>query len=260
LDGLNIALTVCIPMWPQRWLGGLFSELYTRHERGLFTLAEVATVAGSTMRARVAVSRLRKMGLIYVFSAAERKKQYFLGDPILLPYLATGRVRNLDLIRQSRYARLIGLFSVEALQALLAIKSIILYGSASRGVAKSDSDVDLLVLMDSDESVGERIQQLSRVEGSGWTGQELDWLDGHEIYTHISILPLSKEEATRFPPILLDILEDGIPVVDDGTFLDIKGRLQPRLAEAGAKRVFLSPNEWYWDLAPGLAAGEVYAV
>jgi len=221
LDGLNIALTVCIPMWPQRWLGGLFSELYTRHERGLFTLAEVATVAGSTMRARVAVSRLRKMGLIYVFSAAERKKQYFLGDPILLPYLATGRVRNLDLIRQSRYARLIGLFSVE---------------------------------------VGERIQKLSRVEGSGWTGQELDWLDGHEIYTHISILPLSKEEATRFPPILLDILEDGIPVVDDGTFLDIKGRLQPRLAEAGAKRVFLSPNEWYWDLAPGLAAGEVYAV
>ena len=247
-------------MWPQRWLGSLFSELCTRHGRGLFTLAAVVNLVGSEARARVAVSRLRRMGLIYVFSVAERKRQYFLGDPILLPYVATGRLGNLEVVTQSRYARLIGLFSVEALEAFPAINAIVLYGSVSRGVAKSDSDVDLLVLMDSDESVGDRIQQLSRVEGSGWTGQELDWLDGHEIYTHISILPLSKEEATRFPPILLDILEDGIPVVDDGTFLDIKGRLQPRLAEAGAKRVFLSPNEWYWDLAPGLAAGEVYAV
>lgn len=247
-------------MWPQRWLGDLFSELYSRHKRDLFTLAEVVTVVGSTTRARVAVSRLKKMGLIHVFSVAERRRQYFLGDPILLPYLATGRLHNLDLIRQSRYARLIGLFSVEALQALPAIKSVVLYGSVSGGAAKSDSDVDLLVLMDSDASVGERIQQLFRVEGSGLTCQELDWLDSHEIYTHISILPLTKEEAMRFPPILLDILEDGIPIVDDGTFLDIKGKLQPRLVEAGAKRVFLSPNEWYWDLAPGLAAGELYAV
>jgi predicted nucleotidyltransferase len=247
-------------MWPQRWLGDLFSELYIRHRRDLVTLAEIATLVGSTTRARVAVSRLRKIGLIYVFSVAERRKQYFLADPILLPYLATGRVHNLDLIRQSRYARLIGLFSVEALQALPAIRSVVLYGSVSRGVAKSESDVDLLVLMDSEESVGERIQRLSRVEGSGWTGQELDWLDNHGIYTHISILPLTKEEAMRFPPILLDVLEDGIPIVDDGTFLDIKGRLQPRLVEAGAKRVFISPNEWYWDLAPRLAAGEAYAV
>jgi len=247
-------------MWPQRWLGDIFSELYARHGRDLFTLAEIVTLVGSTARARVAVSRLRKMGLIHVFSVVERRKQYFLGDPILLPYLSTGRLRNLDLIRQSRYTRLIGLFSAEALQALLAVKSVVLYGSVSRAVAKSDSDVDLLVLMESEESVGERIQRLSRVEDSGWTRQELDWLDDHGIYTHISILPLTEEEAMRFPPILLDILQDGIPIVDDGTFLDIKGKLQPRLVEAGAKRVFLSPNEWYWDLAPGLAAGEVYAV
>jgi predicted nucleotidyltransferase len=247
-------------MWPQHWLGDLYSKLYTKHGRGLFTLTEVVDAVGSAAKARVAVSRLRKAGLIYVFSVAERRRQYFLGDPILLPYLATCRLRNLDIVRQSQYLRLIGLFSVEALQAFPAIKAIVLYGSVSIGIAKSESDVDLLVLMDSEESVGERIQHLSRVEDSGWTKKELDWLDSHEIYTHISILPLTKEEATRFPPILLDILEDGIPIVDDGTFLDIKGTLHPRLVGAGARRVFLSPNEWYWDLAPRLEAGGMHAV
>jgi predicted nucleotidyltransferase len=246
-------------MWPQHWLGDLYSRLYTRHERGLFTLTEVVNAVGSAAKARVAVSQLRKAGLIYVFSVTERRKQYFLGDPILLPYLATRRLQNLDTVKQSRYLRLIGLFSVGALQAFPAIRAIVLYGSVSRGLAKSDSDVDLLVLMDSEESVGERIQHLSRVEDTEWTKKELDWLDSHEIYTHISILPLTKEETMRLPPILLDILEDGIPIVDDGTFLDIKGKLHSRLVEAGARRVFLSPNEWYWDLAPGLPAGEMYA-
>jgi predicted nucleotidyltransferase len=163
-------------------------------------------------------------------------------------------------VRQSRYARLIALFSVEALQAFPAIKSIVLYGSVSRGLASTDSDVDLLILMESKASLCERIQQLSCIEDSWWTRRELDWLDDHEIHTHISILSLTSDEAMRLPPILLDVLEDGTQIVDDGTFLDIRGRLRARLAEAGARRVFLSPNEWYWDLVPGLATGEAYAV
>jgi len=155
-------------------------------------------------------------------------------------------------VKQSRYARLVGSYSVEALETFPAIRSIVLYGSVSRGVANRDSDVDLLVLMESDESVGERIQRLSQIENSGRTRQELDWLDSHEIYTHISTLPLTRDEAAHLPPILLDVLEDGVPIVDDGTFHDIRSVLRARLVEAGAKRVFLSPNEWYWDLAPGL--------
>jgi len=113
--------------------------------------------------------------------------------------------------------------------------------------------------MNSDLSVGERIQQLSRVEDSGRTREELEWLDSHEIYTNILILPLTSDEATHFPPILLDILEDGNPVIDDGTFPKIKSSLQARLAEAGARRESLSPNEWYWDLAPRLTAAQAYA-
>jgi hypothetical protein len=93
-------------------------------------------------------------------------------------------------------------------------------------IKSNDSDIDLLVLMDSDVSVGERIQDLSRVQDSGRTGRELEWLDSHEIWTRISILPLTRDEATCFPPILLDVLEDGIPVVDDGTFLKIRIELR----------------------------------
>jgi predicted nucleotidyltransferase len=247
-------------MWLQRWLGELYSKLYTTCGRDTITLDEITRFAGSSAKARVAVSRLKKAGLIYVFSVAERRKRYIVGDPILIPYLAAGRITNLDAVKQSRYAKAIGLFSAEALDAYPAIKSIIVYGSVSRGVASNDSDIDLLVLMDSDVSVGERIQDLSRVQDSGRTSKELDWLDSHEIWTRISILPLTKDEATSFPPILLDVLEDGIPVVDDGTFLNIKRELHARLVEAGARREFLSPNEWYWDLAPRLTAGEVYAL
>lgn len=247
-------------MWLQRWLGNVFSRLYTRFGRDTFTLAEVTRIAGSDGSARVAVSQLRKAGLIYVFSAAERKKQYIVGDPVFLPYLATGRLSNLHLVKQSRYARLLGLFTVDAIETSPTIKSTVLYGSVSRGVAKEDSDVDLFVLMDSSTSVGERIEQLSQVEDSGRAAKELDWLDARGIQTHISILPLTREEGMHFPPIMLDILEDGIPIFDDGTYQDLRSTLRSRLVEARAKREFLSPNEWYWDMAPRLTTGEVYAV
>jgi len=222
----NIALTTGSLMWAQRWLGELYSKLYTTCGRDTVTLDEITRFAGSSAKAGVAVSRLRKAGLVYVFSVAERRKRYIVGDPILLPFLAAGRITNLDAVKQSRYARAIGLFSAEALEAYPVIKSIIVYGSVSRGVASNDSDIDLLVLMDSDVSVGERIQDLSRVQDSGRTGRELEWLDSHEIWTRISILPLTRDEATCFPPILLDVLEDGIPVVDDGTFLKIRIELR----------------------------------
>ena len=247
-------------MWPQHWLGELYSKLWVQLGHDAFTLSKIAGLVGTEGKARVAVSRLKKHGLIYVFSVAKRRRQYVLGDPLLLPYLAAGRLSNLHLLTQSQYTRLIALFSAEAIRAFPQIRSIVIYGSLSRGVAERNSDVDLLILMDSQESVGERIQRLSRLEDLERIRKELDWLDDHGIYTHISILPLTEDEVARFPPVLLDILEDGIPVADDGTWLKLASTLKVRLAEAGAKRVFLSPNEWYWDLAPRLRAGEVYAV
>ena len=47
------------------------------------------------------------------------------------------QVANLDPIKQSQYARLVGLFSAEALEAFSAVKSIVLYGWVSRGVANT---------------------------------------------------------------------------------------------------------------------------
>ena len=247
-------------MWPQRWLGELYSRLWTSHRGGLFNLSDVVSLVGSEAKARVAVSRLKKMGLLYVFSSIERRKQYAIGTPTLLPYLASGKLLNLDLIKQGRYARLIALFSIEALRLFSNIKSIVVYGSVSRGDAAKESDVDLLVLIEDERSVGERIQKLSRLEDLGAIREELEWLDSQGIFTHISILPFTEREALQFPPILLDIVEEGIPVADDGTFLELRDRLRARLMEAGAKREFLSPTEWYWDLAPGLRLGEVYAL
>jgi len=245
-------------MWPQRWLGELYSKLFIRFGEDLATHADIVNLLGSEGKARVAASRLRRMGLLYMFSRAERKRLYSIANPSILPYLSTGKVSNLDKIAQGRYAGLIGLFSVEVLEAFPETKSIVVYGSVSRGVAEADSDVDIMILLpDSDESVGERIRKFSWLEDSGKTGKELDRLDSRGTYTHMSILPLSISEAEQMPPILLDIVEDGIPIVDDDAFLKLRDKLRSRFLTQGIRREYLSPNEWYWVLSPELTAQDV---
>jgi len=247
-------------MWPQRWLGELYSNLFIRFRTDLATHADIVNLSGSDGKARVAAFQLRRMGLLYVFSRVERRRLYSVADPCVIPYLSSGRISNLDKVPQGRYARLLGLFSVEILEAFPATNAIIVYGSVARGTAQPQSDIDVLILVsDSDESVGERIRKFSGIEDSGNTGRELEWLDGRGICTHISLLPLSLREAEQMPPILLDIVEDGITIADDGSFQKLRGMLRSRLAAQGIRREYLSPNEWYWVLSPELIARNVSA-
>ena len=93
----------------------------------------------------------------------------------------------------------------EALESLYGprLKGLILFGSAARGTDTSESDIDLLVLLDGPVSVGEEIFRMSEavypVE-----------LDCERV---ISVMPADAGEYERGESNLYqNVLEEGVPI------------------------------------------------
>ncbi len=244
----------------QSWLGQLYSALYAEHRSELFTFDDVRNLAKSKGSAKVALSSLRKAGVLYVHGRFGRRRLYRICDPDVMVLISAGKLLNIEKIRQGVYARLVGSLTCELFRRISGLRSIVLYGSAARGLARSDSDIDLLVVFQSKASFGERIELLAEVEFAERIEREINWLYRHGIDTHVSFLPMNPEEVKASPPILLDIVEDGIELLDDGFFRDAANRFKANLERLGAKRIFMSPQDWYWDLKPTMKFGEVVAI
>lgn len=210
--------------------------------------------------AKVALAKLRRVGGVYVHGRSDRRRIYRLCDPEVLIYILSGNIINLWMFKQERYCRLIGLASTGILKELSNVKSIVVYGSVARGEAKMDSDVDMLVIMEDEGSLGRRVDGLLKVETSGRVGEELNWLYGNGVDTHVSFLPLNPEEARFFPPILLDVIDEGISVFDDGFYSSLVEEKREALTKIGARRVFISRDEWFWDLKPVMKLEDVIEI
>jgi len=140
--------------------------------------------------------------------------------------------------------------------------SVVLFGSVARGDAKEGSDVDLLIVSDGFEgSFGERFQYFQEIFKELLKLETRKKLRREGYGTLISPIPLTPKEVKRHPPILLDILADGIILYDKNGF--IKGQLadlRKRLRALKARKVQLPGNRWYWDLKPDYKLGEVVEV
>jgi uncharacterized protein len=69
------------------------------------------------------------------------------------------------------------------------------------------------------------------------------------------------EEAAHHSPLYLDIVEDGILLVDrDGFFRSILDAMRVRMRALGSRRVMLPDGSWYWDLKPDFRFGEVVEI
>ena len=158
------------------------------------------------------------------------------------------------------YKTLIGKL-IEALKRKYGNKfiSLVVFGSVARGEARKDSDVDLLLVIDSiPKRRLERQKEFMEVEKEleGYLNELFD--EGY--FIDFSPIIKTPEEAIRLSPLYLDMVEDAIIAYDkDDFFTKILERVRKRLEELGSKRVRMG-RKWYWILKPDYRFGEVIRI
>jgi predicted nucleotidyltransferase len=133
--------------------------------------------------------------------------------------------------------------------------SIVLFGSVARGTARPTSDIDLVIVADGlPRSLADRRRPLLESWERTRTSRGLP----HVVW---SLVMKSPGEAQFHSPLYLDIVEDGILILDrDGFFEGVLARMRQRMRELGSRRVHLSDGTWYWDLKPDFRFGEIVEI
>jgi len=136
--------------------------------------------------------------------------------------------------------------------------SVVLFGSYARGQAAEGSDLDILVVSELFKgSLGSRFGLFDEIEKGLLSSAARKRLRDMGFGTLISPVPLTPDEVKQNPPILLDVLTDGIILYDRDDFIrNHLLKLEARLKELGARKVHLPSGKWYWDLKPDYRLGE----
>ena len=135
------------------------------------------------------------------------------------------------------------------------LRSLVLFGSVARGRSTARSDIDLLVIADGfPRSLRERRRPLLAAWSRARARQGLPAVEW-------DLVMKSPEEARHHSPLYLDIVEDGILLVDRGDFFrTVLDDMRARMQALGSRRVFLDDGSWYWDLKPDFRFGEVVEI
>jgi len=244
-------------LWIPKWLGEVYTKLYLEFDSEVFTFNDAVKIIGKSVEwVNVAFSKLHKYRLLYIHEKS-KIRLYRIVKPETFTLILSGKIKNIDRIKQERYIQLICDASLNLMRNY-NLTSICLYGSVARGTARPDSDIDLLVISDDFKgTLTSRIECiLNDVEDK--ISDEIERLKRFGVNTELNIYPLRREEVSRLPPILLDLTEDGIIIYDNELFLEkILTRLKAKLIELNAKRIFIDRDTWYWDLKPDYKFGEV---
>jgi hypothetical protein len=132
-----------------------------------------------------------------------------------------------------------------------SLVSLVLFGSVARGEAGEASDIDLVVVADGfPRSLADRRRPLLEVWDAARAAGNLPAVTWN-------LVTRSREEALYHSPLYLDIVEDGILLLDRGRFFEtILARMRERMRALGSRRIFLDDGSWYWDLKPDFRWGE----
>jgi len=235
-------------------LGEVYSRLYARFEGELFNFREARDfLSFNENKLAVAFSKLHSFRILLIFEG--RPRSYRLLDPQNFILLASNTIQNLDKIPQERYVKLL----CDAFRLTFKsfhLSSFAVYGTVARGAAKENSDVDILIVSnDFVGSLGSRVERLLGVEER--LREELAWLRKHDVYTSLSFYPLREEEAEKVPLLFLDLTEEAVILYDKNRFFErVLTDFKAKLLRLGAKRVFITKENWYWDLKPDYKFGE----
>jgi hypothetical protein len=139
--------------------------------------------------------------------------------------------------------------------------SVCLFGSVARGCSTAESDIDVLVVADGiPDDGGMRIREINYIH---------EKLKGSDAYPSlralskgrlISDLLFTPDEIERHPPLLLDIVEDGVILYDREDFLkNVLLSIKENLKRLGARKV-ITKKGYYWVLKPDIKPGEIVRV
>lgn len=133
--------------------------------------------------------------------------------------------------------------------------------SIGRGEAGEGSDIDIVIVAKNFEPFGSRFEFFDEIERNLRTSREYRDLKEKKLGTLISPVPLTPEEIKKTPPILLDLVTDGVILYDtDNSMKKQIEYLRNKLEEMSAKKIFLGDGRWYWDLKPNYKLGEVVEI
>lgn len=134
--------------------------------------------------------------------------------------------------------------------------SLALYGSYARRENRMNSDIDLVVILNS--SPGGRLQrQEDFVKHVEFPIETLAVDCGKEgLQTDVSSLILSRNEASGFLPIYLDMVAHHVLIVDRDRFMEeILRKTAEKMKRWGSLRKEAG-GHWYWEIRPGLRWNE----
>lgn len=135
------------------------------------------------------------------------------------------------------------------------LRSLVLFGSVARGRCTTRSDIDVLVIASGlPRSLVERRRPLLEAWSQVRARRALPAVEWN-------LVTKTPEEARFHSPLYLDIVEDGILLVDRGRFFQtVLDAMRARMRQLGSRRVFLDDGSWYWDLKPSFRFGEVVEI
>lgn len=131
--------------------------------------------------------------------------------------------------------------------------SLVLFGSVARGTAKTESDIDLLIILkDAPDSYYKRLEPVIDIE----LKLREEAFETTEAVLIFSSIVLSKEEAMENRNIFLDMIDASIILYDKNNFFKNRLKeLKKRLLQLGSKKITLEDKTWYWNLKPDSVPG-----
>jgi hypothetical protein len=138
--------------------------------------------------------------------------------------------------------------------------SIAVFGSVARGDFNLESDIDMIVVANSNESMGKRLNNFQVVFEELLKTNAYKSCKEKMMPLKIQPIILNPEEVKKRPSILLDLVTDGKILFDEDDFLRLEiEAVRSRLKKIGAKKITRG-GRWYWILKPDIKRGEVVEV
>jgi len=232
--------------WLPSWLGEVYSTLYSEFGDRKFSLDDAVHALNHPRDyVKVALSQLCKLG----WCVRESKGVYSLLKPLECILTLTGVMKGIDKVPCREYVPLLRRVIAELYELLQSnLLAVILFGSIARGDAKSNSDVDLLVIASNlPKSYLKRAAMLTQVVVKTRSLRVKLW--SKNIYTSLQILAYTPEEMKRFHSFYFDLAFDGILLYSRGGYGEkLLSEIRRRIEAMGVKRVYTSGGNWYWTV------------